>query len=68
MTPQATTILAEVRAKVTAGTATQEELREALKIMREARGSSAATSPTGGSRVKKAAVDSNKLLDELDGL
>lgn len=62
--------IAQLRAKQSSGDKlTQEELREAIDLMRSARGQAHAVSATARSRkATKAAIDSDSLLDELSGL
>lgn len=64
--------LALLRAKARDNTMTQEDMREAIKIMREDRMGAAVTSAkakerTATSRAKKN-VDSDDLLSQLDGM
>ncbi len=62
-----TTQVQEWRRKAKEGTLTQEEMRQAISMMREGRVSAVATSTKA--RAKKAApakVDSEGMLDELD--
>ena len=66
MTPQANAEIQVLRSKVLANSATPEDVRRAIELLREARGHAHVTS--AASKAKKAPVDSNKLLDELDGL
>lgn len=60
------------RQKSREGTLTQEELREALAALREGRLQAAATSATSKARTAKtranAAVNSDDLLNQLEGL
>ncbi len=62
--------LAEYRRKSADGTITLDEMREAVKLMRQGRVAAAATS--AASRSKKAAsaapVNADNLLAELEGL
>jgi hypothetical protein len=62
--------IAELRNKCQAGTATQEEYREVIQIMRAGR--SGVTQPTAGSRARKTAAaakpNGDDLLSELDNL
>lgn len=61
--------LADYRRKAADNTITLEEMREAVKLMRQGRVAAAAASTTAA-RKKAAApvVDSNSLLDELSSL
>lgn len=54
------------RAKARAGELTQDEMREALKLMNG--GLVMAASTSAKSKAKKAPVNSDDLLSELDGL
>lgn len=54
------------RQKSLDGTLTQDEMREAIGLLRQGRAAAAATSAK--SRSKKAPVDSGALLDQLDSL
>jgi hypothetical protein len=58
--------IAELRVKVDSGTATDEELREALRMMREDR--MTAGSRSAASKARKAPVDADQALKELFGL
>ena len=65
--------LAVLRQKSRDNTLTMEEIRESITLMREGRVQAAATSATSKARTstakaKKAPIDSNDLLSELDGL
>lgn len=61
--PAVSAKIAVLRQKAAAGTATREDLREAIDLMRKSRGLAHAVS--AASKAKKAPVDSDKLLDEL---
>jgi alkylhydroperoxidase/carboxymuconolactone decarboxylase family protein YurZ len=55
------------RAKCNAGTITQEELREALALLRRGRGGAhAASAASKAKKASKAPVDSDDLLSQLD--
>lgn len=66
MTPEVSAEIAVLRQKANSNTMTQEDVRKAIELLRKARGQAATTS--AASKAKKAPVDSDKLLDELDGL
>jgi hypothetical protein len=69
MTPEANSKLQILRAKFQSGqTLTQEELREAVHLMREARGVAATASAAKATKKAKGPVDSDALIGELDGL
>lgn len=63
---EAQTKIQAYRQKAREGKLTQEELQEAIKILREDRVAAAQTSAK--SRASKAPVNSDALLDELGGL
>lgn len=68
-TPQESTQIQIWRQKVTAGTITKEELKEALAMLAKGRGAAAAVSATSrASKAPKKPVDADALLNELDGL
>lgn len=64
--------LAELRAKTLNNTVTQEELKEAIILMRNGRVQAAATSAkskaTRSTAAAKKNINSDDLLSELDGL
>lgn len=62
--------LATYRRKAADGTITLEEMREAVKLMRQGRisASAAAAATPRAKKASSAPVDSNSLLDELEGL
>jgi len=65
--------LSLLRQKARDNTITMEEIRESIGLMREGRTQAAKTSATSKARTstakaKKAPIDSNDLLSELDGL
>lgn len=69
ITPELQSKIALWRMKTADGTITQEELKEAIKHLRQGRlaaASAAARSPKAKARV--AAPSAESLLDELDGL
>lgn len=66
MTPDMNTKIQLWRQRAREGTLTQEELKEAIHALREDRVKSAKTSAT--SRAKKAPVNSDDLLGELDSI
>jgi len=66
MTPELSAQIQVWRQKVRDKTITQSELRDALAALRQGRASSAVTS--AGSRAKKAPVNSDDLLNQLEGL
>lgn len=66
MSPEANQEIAVLRQKVSSNNYTPEELQRAIDLMRKARGQAAVTS--AASKAKKAPVDSDKLLGELDGI
>ena len=59
-----------LRQRVLSGTITPDEEREAIRLLRADRAAAVAASakPAQGSRAKKAPVNSDDLLAELDGL
>lgn len=66
MTPEVIQKLVILRQKMVDGTATKEELIEAVKLMREDRmTATAATSTTRKKAVKAAIPSASSLLDEL---
>lgn len=71
-TPQQSLQIQAWRKKVSAGTITKEELREAMELLRQGRAMAHETSATSRARKSTTAakknVDSDKLLGELDGL
>lgn len=69
LSPEALNKLAELRQKSILGTITEEELKGAIKLMREDR-SSAALRTDAAKRVKarKAIPSADELLDQLEGL
>lgn len=58
--------MADWRAKAIAGTISDDEMREFIRIVREGRVSAAATSAK--SRAKKEPIDTASLLDEINDL
>lgn len=66
MTSETSAQLQIWRDKALAGTLSQDELRDAIKLLREDRVRAAVTSTK--SRAKKAPVDSDAMLGELDNL
>ena len=73
MTPEAQSELETLRAKITAGTYTADDLRTAVVIMREGRAIAAAASATSRTKkattaAKKAPVNADDLLAGLDSL
>ena len=73
MTPEAQSELETLRAKITAGTYTADDLRTAVVIMREGRAIAAAASATSRTKKatkkkKKAPVNADDLLAGLDSL
>lgn len=60
--------IAEWRQKIRDNTITQEELREALIVLREGRKRAAAVSAASRARAAKAPINSDDLLSELGGL
>ncbi len=70
MTDLETQRISELRAKVLAGTISREEQIEAIRLLRSGRATAVASSgkPASGSRAKKAAISSDDLLSQLEGL
>ena len=72
LTPETSARIQLLRQKSRDGTITQEELREALAMLREDRAMSADTSAKSKARKSVAAekknINSDDLLGELDGL
>ena len=73
MTPEAQSELETLRAKITAGTYTADDLRTAVAIMREGRVIAAAASATSRKKkaataAKKAPINADDLLAGLDSL
>jgi hypothetical protein len=71
--PQETNRILELRMKVNNNTITQDELKEGLALLARARAGAHATSAASKERkastaAKKAPVNTQALLDELDGL
>ena len=66
MTPETQARIQIWRQKALAGTLSQEELREAIQILREDRVGASQVSRT--SRAKKAPINADDLLGELEGL
>ena len=68
--PEESRFIMELRAKANAGTATLEELREGLSLLRRGRAGAAATSAASKTRkaAAKAPVNSDDLLSELGDL
>lgn len=66
MTPETSAKLQIWREKALAGTLTQDELRDAIILLREDRVRAAAVSTK--SKAKKAPVDADAMLGELEGL
>lgn len=66
--PEVQARIAELRQKIHANTITQDELREGISLMRQARG--ATPQATAGSRAKRVTAKPNgdDLLFELEGL
>ena len=72
MTPEISAKVQLWRQKAREGTLTQDEMREAIEILRQGRTAAAATSAASRERKAtakaKANVNSDSLLDELDNL
>ena len=73
MTPEAQSELETLRAKITAGTYTADDLRTAVAIMREGRAIAAAASAKSRKKkaataAKKAPINADDLLAGLDSL
>ena len=72
MTPDISAKVQLWRQKAREGTLTQDEMREAIEILRQGRTAAAATSAVSRERKAttkaKANVNSDDLLSELDGL
>lgn len=66
MTPETSAKLQLWRQKAIDGTLTKEEMRDAIILLREDRVRAAAVSTK--SKVKKAPIDTDALLGELEGL
>jgi len=60
--------LAEYRRKAADGTLTLDEMREAVKFMRQGRVSAAAASANSRAKKSAAPVNADSLLAELEGL
>lgn len=57
-----------LRQKAISGELTDDELREAIRMLREQRLSAAKSQHKAATRKAKAAVNADALLDELEGL
>ncbi len=69
MTPEMMTKIQLLRQKSREGTITIEELREAIALMREDRvGAGEASTKSRTKKAVKAAINSDDLLGQLDGL
>ena len=68
MTPETQARIQELRAKSAAGTITTEELREAITVLRQARGAAPQATAGTKARAKAAKPNSDDLLSELEGL
>lgn len=66
--PEQQSKIAELQAKSLAGTLTLEEMREAIRLMRQGRRSAAETSTKKASRAKGPAKSADDLLSELGGI
>lgn len=66
LSPEQSSRIANLRAKVLAGTVTIDEMKEAVLIWRQGRLAAAQQRPKGGA--KKAPVNVTELFDDLDKL
>lgn len=69
MSPEVSSRIAAIRQRAVEGTATDEECREAIRLMREDRRAAYKTSDTSRRKAAKAAIpDADALTDELANL
>lgn len=67
LSPENQSVIAGIRQKVLAGTASIEDMRNAVKILREGRMlAQAASKASGKSKASRAPVDADALFAELD--
>jgi hypothetical protein len=68
MTPEVNIKISQLRQKITSGDYTQDDMREAIELMRKARGQAGAAAAAKPKSAKAANIDSGALLDDLDKL